>query len=144
MLRHDGEFFKGYTTSETPEDDKQKAKRDLIASEFVYLKSNVDLKQEPFKFFATEESHLPLLKKAAEYYLVASSTSLDSERFFNGATSIFENKDRNNLSGKTAEKLLFVKAWDRKRMKYSTSCDSESDDECDLVFDNDDDDYNIF
>lgn len=39
---------------------------------------------------------------------------MESERFFSLATSLYQNKQRNNLSGESAAKLLFIKVIEKK------------------------------
>ena len=54
------------------------------------------------------KTRFPALTKAAQAYLCAPCTSVDSERLFSTARNIVDEK-RNKMSGKIAEMLIFLK-----------------------------------
>lgn len=105
------------------------AKKDLIEAEFRYLRAHVHQALDPFDFYMKEKTSLPNLSLAASHFLLASSSSVDSERFFSGATALYQNKSRNRLSAERAEKLLFVKGVDKSQASAAEKEDEESEEE---------------
>lgn len=123
-----------------PSDPKEVlAKKDIIDAEFQYLHAQVNPSIDPFDFYMKHHNVLPNLSQAASHFLLASSSSVDSERFFSGATALYQNKSRNKLSGKRAEKLLFIKGSNKNSKPLSNKVQTEdseySEDEVDIVRD---------
>lgn len=125
-----------------PNDNEKLAKKDLVEAEFKYFRTRTGESNDPFDFYKKQCSVLPQLSKAAAHYLLASSSSVESERFFSGATSLYQNKSRNKLSGDRAEKLLFIKGTNKAAEAHTdavTEIEESEDDEPDIVFD----DYDV-
>ena len=74
----------------------------------MYLSEKViDLKLCPFAYWQREK-RFPALARAAQVYLGAPCTSVNSERLFSTAAQIIDEK-RNRLTAKNAEMLIFTK-----------------------------------
>lgn len=115
-----------------------------IKAEFQYLKSKPQ-KKKVLEFYKENENRLPHLAKAARHFLLASSSSIESERFFSDATALYEKKQRNRLGGKTGGRLLYVRVMQKKAalqkgMKQEESDDDTSDDDEPFDFGNPEED----
>uniref|UniRef100_A0A914YRZ4 HAT C-terminal dimerisation domain-containing protein n=1 Tax=Panagrolaimus superbus TaxID=310955 RepID=A0A914YRZ4_9BILA len=117
--------------------DSNEAIRNLVQAEFKYVRSKLDRKSDPFDFYRKHGDSLPYLKQAAAHFLLASASSVDSERFFKDAVALYQNKQRNRLSADHASKLLFVKVTERNETKerQTKAIEDDSDEEIDLDLD---------
>lgn len=84
-----------------------------LKAEISYIqKFEID---DVFKFYEEHSLKLPLLSSAASLFLLPSSTSIDSERFYSDATTVYDDKHRNRLSAATASKLLIIRVTQKKQ-----------------------------
>ncbi|XP_035984217.1 zinc finger BED domain-containing protein 4-like [Fundulus heteroclitus] len=97
LLDEDGEHGGGDISSSTS------SQMNLYLSEPVIPRSG-----QPLVFWRDNKSRFPALAQAAQDYLCAPCTSVDSERLFSTAGNIVDEK-RNKLSAKNAEMLIFLK-----------------------------------
>lgn len=79
------------------------AQMNLYLSEAV-----IPQNKKPLTFWQDNKSRFPSLAQAAQAYLCAPCTSVDSERLFSAAGNIIDEK-RNKLTAKNAEMLIFLK-----------------------------------
>ena len=103
------------------------------------MEANRNRNSDPFEFYRTENTYVRYLKDAAEHFLIAAASSVDSERFFKGAASIYQNKQRNRLSADAAAKLLFIKATESKEKKEFLTDDDFEEEVTEIGIGNDDD-----
>lgn len=68
----------------------------------------IDIENDPFKWWCVNKEHFPILAKLARKYLGIPATSTPSERLFSHAGLVMTNK-RTQLSSSTFEKILFLK-----------------------------------
>lgn len=64
--------------------------------------------ENPFQYWAMNNSRLPALAATASAFLSAPCTSVESERLFSTASNILDEK-RNRLLAERAEMLIFLK-----------------------------------
>jgi hypothetical protein len=84
----------------------RREKQDEI-EEYLMIEE-VDIKTCPFKWWASQESHFPILSQLAKKYLAIPATSAASERLFSDAGNIMTVR-RTNLLPSTFEHLVFCK-----------------------------------
>lgn len=65
----------------------------------------------PISYWFSNKEVLPNLAKAAEFYFITPSTSIESERFFSKVTLLYSNQLRNSISSGVAENILLLKCF---------------------------------
>lgn len=69
---------------------------------------NIQRQLDPLQWWSINQSKFPRVANVAQRYLSSPSTSVPSERLFSSAGDLYSDS-RNRLSGRLADKLLFIK-----------------------------------
>lgn len=90
---------------------QKKAKKEISIKNMIEdynLQNNIEIDEDPLKWWNENKNQYSLLSEIAQSYLACPPTSVPSEQLFSGAGLIYT-PQRNRLKGENAEKLLFLK-----------------------------------